>query len=650
VIVRVSKSRVGLLLLIVATAAFFGIRHWQSVQRLNAPPGVGATQRTVVLGFDGMDPKLLQRWMDDGSMPNFAALKQSGHYQTLASTEPAQSPVAWSSFATGLGPGAHGIFDFLHRDAAHYTPQFSIAESQPPETMEMLGMTIPLSDGAMRNLRQGEPFWMTAEHRGQRAHILRVPVTFPPDPVQLMISGMGVPDLLGSQGTYTLIANHVVPEAENGGRVVMQAAGADGNIETAIPGPAHPLYPETALSVPIRIVRTAKPDRIDVELDGTRLSLQVGQWSDWQPIHYSFLGIGRIPGMVRLRLQSGFPRLRLYISPAQVDPLDPAFSISAPEYAGAALATRIGRFHTLGMPEETWAFNQDHLDETAWLAMVKTTLSEGEAMLHDTLDRGDSELVVEVFVQPDRVSHMFWRGLDSDHPLHAAASEQARGAIAWIYREADRILGTVRAKLGPNDRLIVLSDHGFTSFRRAAHLNRWLVQNGYLALKAGAKQSDSLFAEVDWSRSRAYALGLNSLFINRRGREAEGVVAEGEVAELKAEIMHALLQWHDEDGSQVIAAMHDAAVIYPGRAQSNAPDLVVGYAAGYRASWQTTLGAVPVPLIEDNRQNWSGDHCVDSALVPGVLLTSFKPEIPVNGIADVSRLVIMMPAHGAAAP
>jgi predicted AlkP superfamily phosphohydrolase/phosphomutase len=628
-----------------AAAVFFGWRWWQGERRLHPEPGARAAARTVVIGFDGMDPVLLQRWMDAGALPNFAALRRDGHYQTLATTTPAQSPVAWSSFATGTGPGAHGIYDFLHSDHAHYVPTFSIAESQPPETMEMLGMTLPLGDGVMRNLRRGEPFWLAAAARGQRAAVLRVPVTFPPDPVQMMISGMGVPDLLGSQGTYTLIANHVVPQAENGGRVVMQAAGADGNIVTALPGPAHPLYPAETLSVPIRIVRTDSPDRVEVELDGTRIPLKAGEWSGWQPLRYRFLGVGSIPGMVRLHLASGFPKLRLYASPAQVDPLDPAFPISAPADAAAALATRIGRFHTLGMPEETWAFNQDHMDETAWLDMVRTTLAEGEAMLYDSLDRGDSELVVKVFVQPDRVSHMFWRAIDEAHPLHAQSSPEARDAIAWIYRESDRVLGEVRKRLGPDDRLIVLSDHGFSSFRRAAHLNRWLVEHGYLALKTGSTTSDSLFAAVDWSRSRAYALGLNSLFLNRSGREAQGIVAAADADALKREMIAALLQWRDDDGTPVISAMHDAAAIYHGDAAREAPDLVVGYAAGYRASWQTTLGGVPATLLEDNRQNWSGDHCIDAALVPGVLLTSFKPVAPVNGIADVAALVTADPAR-----
>jgi predicted AlkP superfamily phosphohydrolase/phosphomutase len=626
--------------LVVVALAALGYSKWHERQLLTAAPGSKAKQRTVVIGFDGMDPALLERWMVAGALPHFAALKAQGHYQKLASTEPAQSPVAWSSFATGLDPGAHGIFDFLHRDAQHYAPEFSIARSEPVETVDFLGMTLPLGDAKLDSGRSGTSFWSTAEATGQRASVMRVPVTFPPEPVQQMISGMGVPDLLGTQGSYTLIANHLVPAAESGGHVVLQAAGEDGNITASVPGPAHPLYPRDSLALPIRIIRTPEPSQVVVELDGVRAQLSTGDWSEWIPMRYRFLGVGRIPGMVRLRLISGFPKLRLYVSPAQVDPLDPAFQVSAPEHAATALAMRIGRFHTLGMPEETWAFNQGHMDEQGWLDMVATTLGEGEAMLYDSLDRGDSELVIKVFVQPDRVSHMFWRGLDKEHPLHAQSSLLARDAIAWIYRESDRVLGEIQSRLGPDDRLIVLSDHGFTSFRRAVHINRWLIEHGYLTLKPEHKLAGNLFDGVDWSRSRAYALGLNSLFVNRRGRESQGVVEASDMAALKTELASALLGWRDQDGSPVFAAVHDADDIYPGAADGHRPDLVLGYASGYRASWQTTLGAAPTSLIDDNLQNWSGDHCVDSALVPGILMSNFQPALSIDGIADVSRLIV----------
>ena len=602
-----------------------------------APPP--ATKRLVILGFDGMDPVLAERWMADGSLPNFAALAKTGHYQRLATTNPPQSPVAWASFATGLDAGGHGIFDFLRRDAKTYAPDFSIAEHTPPEhTLDMFGWQLPLDEGSVRNRRDGEPFWIALERDGQRASALRVPVTYPPDAITRMLSGMGVPDLLGTQGTYTLYATRRITGAENGGRVELVGIGDDGVLRAEFKGPAHPLKPAAPpLGVPLTL--QANGDGARLTLDGHDVDLEIGRWSDWIRISFGFAGFSSVEGMVRANLQQGFPRPLLYLSPINIDPRAPAVPISAPPEYAQQLAVAIGDFHTLGMPEETWALNQGHLDEDAWLDMVKTTLAEGEAMLRDTLARNDSELVIKVFVQTDRVSHMFWRGLDERHPLHAASSERARGAIPWIYREADRILGDVRSQMHADDQLVVLSDHGFASFRRAVHLNRWLADAGYLMLKDGADANAPLFAAVDWTRTRAYALGLNGVFINEKGREAHGIVEPADVGGLENELRARLVGMRDTaDDAAMVQAVHASNTLYHGAHLGDAPNLVIGYAPGYRASWQTSLGAVPAPIVEDNLQPWSGDHCIDPEAVPGVLFTSFDPREAVNGIADLGAL------------
>ena len=599
-----------------------------------------AVARTVVVGFDGFDPVLAERWMDEGRLPNFAALREHGHYQRLQTSNPPQSPVAWSSFATGLNPGGHGIFDFLRRAPDSYAIDFSIAEQDPPShVLPLFGYRIPLSEGELRNRRQGTPFWLDGERQGQRATVLRVPVTYPPDPVTHMLSGMGVPDLLGTQGTYTLLATRRIAAADNGGRIVLAPVDDDGIVRAVLEGPAHPFKADAEpLSVPLEL--RGNSSEATLTLDGTTHALHVGKWSDWISVRFGMGIFGSVPGMFRAYLSEGFPRPLLYISPLQADPRDSALPISAPASYAPELAARIGNFHTLGMPEETWALNQGHLGEAAWLDMVKTTLAEGEAMLYDALDRHDSELVIEVFVQPDRVSHMFWRGLDPNHPAHAQSSDVARNAIPWIYAEADRVLGEVRKRLGADDRLIVLSDHGFASYRRSVHLNRWLVDHGYLFLKPGADANQPLFAAVDWSRSRAYALGLNGIFINRKGREPEGIVAAESVASLKQELIAALADIQDPaDQAAMVRKVYDADAIYSGDHANDAPDLVVGYEPGYRASWQTSLGATPPLLVEDNLQNWSGDHCIDPDAVPGVLFTSFAPAAPVVGIGDLAALI-----------
>ncbi len=595
---------------------------------------------TIVLGFDGMDPELTEGWMADGTLPNFARLAREGHFQSLATTNPAQSPVAWASFATGLNPGEHGIFDFLRRNTETYAPEYGIAYVEEPEiVIRALGYQIPLDQGATRSRRVGTPFWFSAEREGHRSSVLRVPVTYPAEPIYRMLSGMGVPDLLGSQGTFTFYTTEAVNQETTGGRVITVEVQGD-RVESALDGPPHPLYQTPVpLSIPLTIEK-AGSDRVRIALGDHEIGLARKEWSEWVTAEFSFAGLLDVPGLVRFYLVEAFPELKLYVSPIQIDPREPVAPISTPADYAARLAERIGLYHTIGMPEETWSLNEERINDQAYIEMVRTILGEREAMLFDTLQRDDSDLVVAVFVQTDRVSHMFWRGSDPLHPLHRQTGSVARSAIKWIYGEADRVLGRVLQVMRPEDRLIVLSDHGFTSFRRAVHLNRWLADAGYLTLKPGKTSSESLFANVDWTRTKAFALGLNGIFLNLAGREALGIVPPQDAGAIKREIAEKLKQLLDpQNEDPVIATVYDGNQIYRGQRTADAPDLVIGYDRGYRASWQTALGGVPEALIEDNVQKWSGDHCVEPSLVPGILFTSFKPQQAVGSITDVPRLV-----------
>jgi predicted AlkP superfamily phosphohydrolase/phosphomutase len=590
-----------------------------------------------VLGFDGMDPRLASRWMAEGKLPNFRKLAERGTFQALATTNPAQSPVAWASFATGSNPGGHGLFDFLGRNTATYGPEYAIAKTEPGLEWDVFGLRIPITGGKVVNRRVGQPFWVSAEKSGLHASVLRVPVTFPPDDISRMLSGMGVPDLLGTQGTFTIYS---VRDMEGENARVLKVLPTNGRVDTSFEGPQHPLKQASQpLTVPLSIEANG-PSQVRIGLDGTELSLSVGEWSDWVPLRFSVAWLVGIRAMVRLHLVSGFPDLRLYVSPINIDPRDAVQPISSPPGYAEELAERIGLYHTLGMPEETWSLNEGMINDRAYLDMVRTVLAEREAMLFDTLDRKDSDLIVSVFVQTDRVSHMFYRGLDDQHPLYESTSPEARGAIEWIYTEADRILGKTMDQLDPEDRLIVLSDHGFNSFRRSVHLNRWLVENGYMTLKAGEPASESLFTNVDWTRTRAYAIGLNGIYLNLVDRERLGIVRSGEADTLKNELIEKLREFVDpESGVRIMNNVWSADDIYDGSEIKDAPDLVIGYGENYRASWQTTLGGVPEPLVQDNDRNWSGDHCIDPSLVPGVLFTSFELDANVKSIADLPALI-----------
>ncbi len=597
------------------------------------------SSRLIVLGFDGMDPKLAQKWMDDGSLPNFSKLAASGEFHPLQTSNPPQSPVAWSDFATGTKPGDHGIYDFLSRDPENYGPAFSISESIPPDSvLPLFGMELPLDDGKIINRRNGIPFWSSVEEKGGASTVLRVPVTFPPDPIHRMLAGMGVPDLLGTQGTYTLYTTRPTSAASSEStRAVRVRPDKSGLVETVLEGPAHPLKKDAPA---LNVALTIRPDgdKVIVELDGHAVHLAAGEWSDWVTVKFPFLGFASVSGIVRLNLVSNYPRVQLYVSPIQIDPRDPVVPLSSPPDYAAQLVDEIGLYHTIGMPEETWSLNEGHLSDHAYLEMIRTILSEREAMFYGALDQHDSELVVGVFVQTDRVSHMFYRGIDEEHPLYADTDAEAREAIHWIYQEADRVLGETMSRMGPEDRLIVLSDHGFAPFRWAVNINRWLVDEGLLVLKDNAKRSNVGFAKVDWSQSKAYAIGLNGMFINRRGREAKGVVDSAEADRIKQLIMQKLPTLMDQNNGQtIVKKVFDGAELYPGNANGDAPDLVIGYQPGYRASWQTTLGGVPSQLVEANARKWSGDHCIDPSEVPGVLFTSFHPQKPIRELIDIAR-------------
>ena len=604
-----------------------------------AAPEVRSGGRTIVLGFDGLDPALAEKWMSEGLMPNFTQLAASGSFQSLATTNPAQSPVAWSSFATGTGPGDHGIFDFLRRSTDAYVPDFSISETTPTKhTVKLFGLTIPTDGGEIINRRIGEPFWMTAENKGLNAVVLRVPVTYPPDPIHHMLSGMGVPDLLGSQGTYSIFTTERLANTDNR-RIQRVKPDQKGRIETAITGPDDPFAEGKTLQQPFSIEPT--PRGVQININGNSIALQEGQWSDWVGVDFKILGPLQTSGMLRFLLLQTYPVLKLYVSPIHIDPYDPAIRISSPPDYAAELADKIGLYHTIGMPEETWSLNEDQISDEDYLAVIRTTLAEREAMWYSALEAHDAELVVAVFVQTDRVSHMFYRGIDKEHPLYGQAGEEARGAVQWIYQEADRVLGETLERMGEDDQIVVLSDHGFAPFRKVVHLNRWLAQAGYLVFKPGEQGTDALFDGVDWAQTQAYALGLNGIFINQQGREPSGSVSVLETPALKAKIIAQLTTATDQEtGESLVRQVFDRQEIYPGLASDEAPDLVIGYERNYRASWQTTLGGTPQKLVEDNHQKWSGDHCIDPSLVPGVLFTSFPLSHEIKNIQDVSTLIL----------
>ncbi len=608
--------------------------------------------RLIVVGLDGQDPKLTERFMAEGKLPNFRRLAELGCYRRLATTFPSVSPVAWSSFSTGTNPARHNIFDFLDRDRRTYLPVLSSAEIGRVERVLRLGrFRLPLGRPSLRLLRKSEPFWSILGRHRIWSTVLRVPITFPPDRFYgAQLSAMSVPDLRGTQGTFTLFTTRRSEAGieEGGERVPVTLA--DGRILAELRGPGNPLVKdEPPLTVPVEI----RPNgaSAEIRLDSTTVTLRRGEPSDWIPVRFRAAPGVSAHGICRLVLTELGEHVSLYVTPVNIDPEKPAMPISRPAYYAAYLAKKLGTFATLGLAEDTWARNEGVIDDATFLRLTYDVDHERRDMFFAALEKLTRGSLVCVFDATDRIQHMFWRYLETDHPaLRAGAgpvsnaqggiAEPAphRDAIERLYAHNDALVGLTLDRMQADDVLMVLSDHGFTSFRRGVNLNQWLLQNGYLTLRDGADGSAQWLREVDWSRTRAYMLGLTGLFLNVCGREAQGVVARGEEADaLKAELAAKLRGLVDTDTGEVaIREAFDPAALYRGPYIENAPDLLIGYNAGYRVSWGCATGVVAGAVFEDNVKPWSGDHCVDPRLVPGVFFCNRDVRAEDPGLVDIA--------------
>src|SRR5262249_14310178 len=227
-------------------------------------------------------------------------------------------------------------------------------------------------------------------------------------------------------------------------------------------------------------------------------------------------------------------------------------------------------------------------------------------------------------------------------------------AIDRVYMRADSLVGTLLARCKDGrTTLLVVSDHGFSTFRKAVNINTWLVRNGYMSLSkldpVRDRSLEDLFGRgtfwpnVDWTRTRAYALALGQIYVNLKGREGQGVVAPGAQYEaLREELARKFEALGDaERGAAVVRRVYRREEIFRGPYFAEAPDLVVGFERGYRVSWQTSLGGIPPDVIEPNERRWSADHCsVDPDLVPGVFFSSRPIASPDARIIDLAPTVL----------
>ncbi len=507
----------------------------------------------------------------------------------------------------------------MRRDPKSYLPDFGLNRYEqknvflPPKAV---------------NLRRGTPVWDILKPAGVSSTILRCPCTFPPDSVRgRMLSGMGVPDLRGGLGTATFYTTSEAVKPRESENVVRIQPGTEGFFSTYVIGPRNPKT-RSDLRVEISFRVDPQAQRVIVQSEGTpkELAITPGGWSDWLRVKFKLGLLQSIRGMVRFHLVRMEPDLAVYASPVNFDPDAPFFPISDPPEYAADLAASIGFYHTTGMVEDHAGLNNERISEEAFLDQCAIAWRDREAMMLHELGSFQAGLFYCLFDTPDRIQHLFWRFREPDHPANHGKPPTSDFAqvIDDAYRRCDAIVGKALEASDDQTLFIALSDHGFNSFQRGVHLNKWLLDNGFLALKAGVDPGEAagdLLRHVDWVRTRAYAIGLSSIYLNLKNREEQGIVPPEGIDSVKTALAQGLTGLHDPErpGCLAIHRVQPREAVYHGAYLEEAPDLVVDFAPGYRVSWSSSMGGIAESQFEDNLKKWSGDHIIDPDRVPGVL-------------------------------
>lgn len=586
--------------------------------------------RVIILGFDGADPKLVGEMIDKGELPNLAKLKDSGTFAPLGSSNPPQSPTAWSSFATCKGPLNHGIYDFLRRTPASYMPGVGFGRTEAAKLNPDGSVQTPpryLSN------RKGDSFWKMASDQGKKVKALVVPFAYPAEDLGqecLQLCGLDVPDIRGTQSTYFSLSEAYKAEEQVAGGVRLPLVFSGDTATVQVPGLRAPGSKEF-VRVPVTFNADRAAKTVTITLDGQTATLKEGEWSQWVEWSFPVSANYTVDAVSRFHVMSAGEQVRLYMTCLQIHPRAPMMPISTPVKYSAELADRYGLFKTIGWEFDTKALQQGDMTEEMFLEDVRRTLAWTQQLTLDEMDAGNFDLLVAATTSTDRVGHMFWAYRDPKHPLYTPELAAKYGrAVEDTYILMDGFVGEVMKRAKPEDLLMVMSDHGFHSFRREFSVNTWLAQNGYLAIKgqadpATAFTDEKYLAAFDWSKTKAYGLGLGMIFLNLQGREGQGIVSPEDAPALIEEIKAKLLAETDpETGEKVFSAVYTN-VAPKGDAVGDAPDLQLGYAEGYQTNKASAAGAAPKNLYAPNTDKWSGEHASsDMAITPGILFANQK--------------------------
>lgn len=603
-------------------------------------PSVNSGKKVIVIGVDGMDPRLSETMMNEGQLPNFDKLRKQGGYRRLGTSIPPQSPVAWANFINGAGPGSHGIFDFIHRNPdKQCAPFYSAAETVHGEGYWEIGdhkLQLdfwPFSHKQAGTLlrRQGIPFWDYLDKAGVPSIFYNLPSNYPPSPSKnenhRCLSGMGTPDMLGTYGTYQHFSEDgpVRTKDEGGGkRSMIFFENETGTVELV--GPHNTFLKEPRPStVEFTVHRDKQADAAIIEIQKHKILLKKGQWSRWIKVDFemsmpAFMPDESLSGICRFYLQEVGPNFRLYVTPINTDPSTPAVQITEPPGFIEDISSQLGLFYTTGFQEDHKALSNKVFTDDEFVTQAEYVLQERINLLNYATEHYDDGLLFFYFSSTDMQAHMLWWDSDESHPTRSEAdAKKYFSLLKGVYQKIDGVLGDILKRYSDKGTIIVMSDHGFARFKRQFNLNTWLRENGYVQ-SADAK---SILNDVDWSKTRAYGLGMNGLYLNLKGRERDGIVEPGgEQESLINELVAKLEAVRDVNGSRVIRKVHRTDKTYTGNETRLAPDLIVGYCRGYRAAWATCLGGMTDEILSDNDSAWSADHCADVSEVPGVLFSN----------------------------
>jgi predicted AlkP superfamily phosphohydrolase/phosphomutase len=633
------------------------------------PPGAAKvnSRKVIVLGIDGLDPNLLRSFMDRGMMPHFQRLiSAGGDLREMRTTIPAQSPVAWASFSTCTNPGRHGIFDFIHRQPDTFELYLSTSRTYEPqgEKFEIGKWVFSLKSGEIKNLVGERPFWNYLTEAGIPAVIYRTPSNFPPFAGKAWeMSGMGTPDIMGTYGTFSYYTDTPPKNSGKitGGKVFPTFLKNNGIAENYLYGPQNSFrldekepfdevdgrkhYNYEKLTIPFKVYVDQEHAVAKIVVQDKEIFLQQGEWSGWVEVRFELIPhVKHLSGIVKFYLKEVRPHFKLYVSPININPAHPALPIFNPPEYGEALVKDLGLFYTQGMAEDTKARTYGILDDREYWSQSQMVTADWFRAWRWHLDRFREGFLFFYFSTLDLGQHMFWRYLDHVSPIHEQALKSGlKDPVERLYRQMDEALGMVLQKIDAQTTLIVISDHGFTGFRRCFNLNSWLLDNGYLSLLDPAQREKAeYFENVDWNRTRAYGLGINGLYLNLENREFKGIVRPDQEAGLLTELKRKLEMLIDpKTGEHPLKHAYIAKEVYKGKYVGTfSPDIILGFRRGYRASWETILGGVPKDWFTDNLDPWSGDHCIDPTEVPATLVTTKKIKKSSPAIWDIGPTVL----------